>query len=135
MSLVYTIIINIIIIFIAFVVLNNKINKKSTSTLLEKYAGEVENLIIELNRAVEDVLNLSEERMDELKKLIKKAERILNKPAVKKSLSLKLHEPESTHLLEKTKHLLSMGHSKEEIAKLLRLKRAEIDFLESLNKG
>lgn len=150
MSLVYTIIINIIIIFIVFVLLNNKINKKSTSTLLEKYAGEVENLIIELNRAVEDVLNLSEERMDELKKLIKKAERILNKPAVKKSLALKRHEPEipvdidikknadiseSTHLLEKTRHLLSMGHSKEEIAKLLRLKRAEVDFLESLNKG
>lgn len=155
MSLVYVIIINIIIIFIAFVVLNNKINKKSTSTLLEKYAGEVENLIIELNRAVEDVLNLSEERIEELKKLIKKAERILNKPAVKKSLSSTRRKPEasvdrdskndpvikepeiagSAHLLEKTKHLLSMGHSKEEIAKILRINRAEVDFLESLNKG
>jgi hypothetical protein len=46
-------------VFIVYVILNNKINIIITSTLLERYARDVEGLIIELNRAVEEVLNLS----------------------------------------------------------------------------
>jgi lipoate synthase len=129
--------------------LNNKINKKSTPVLLEKYAKDVENLIVELNRAVEDVLNLSEERIEELKKVIKQAEKLLNNPKVKKSISLVQKEGEAIekrlkhaqsnnnekkNLLEKTNHLLSMGHTKEEIAQILNINNAEVDFLESLNK-
>jgi DNA uptake protein ComE-like DNA-binding protein len=129
--------------------LSSRIKKNSKSTLLDTYAGEVENLIVELNRAVEDVLNISEERIEDLKKLIKKAEKVLNKPAVKKALSTPETEPAnhpqgdidnvpeltgSGHMLERTKHLLSMGHTKDEISKILKINRAEVEFLESLNK-
>jgi NAD-specific glutamate dehydrogenase len=149
MNYLYITLINLIIVFIAYVVLNNKINKNSTSTLLEKYARDVENLIIELNRAVEEVLNLSEERTEELKKVIKRAERLLKKPEIRELLANgKNTEPipaeskeegkgradENVNLLEKTRRLLSMGHTKEEIAEILNMKRAEVDFLQSLHK-
>ncbi len=145
----YIILINIILIFIVYVVLSSKIKKNSKSTLLDTYAGEVENLIVELNRAVEDVLNISEERIGDLKKLIKKADKLLKNPEVKKALSSSGTEPASHpqgdidkvpdltgpgHMLERTKHLLSMGHTKEEISKILKINRAEVEFLESLNK-
>ena len=77
MSTVYVILINVLLLFIVYLVLNHKINKNSTSALLDRYAREVENLIVELNRTLDDVLNLSEERVNELKKLIKKAEKTL----------------------------------------------------------
>jgi hypothetical protein len=145
----YIVLINIILIFILYVVLNNKIKKNSKSTLLDTYAAEVENIIVELNRAVEDVLNISEERIENLKKLIKKAEKLLKNPDFKKVLPASASEtanpssddlkkdsglPGSGHILERTKHLLSMGHSKEEISKILNINRAEVEFLESLNK-
>ena len=149
MNYLYITLINLILIFLFYVILNNKINKKSTPILLEKYARDVENLIVELNRAVEDVLNLSEERIEELKKVIKRAEKLLNNPKVKKSISshqkegeiidgeleyVKSNNEEKKNLLEKTNHLLSMGHTKEEIAQILNIKNAEVEFLESLNK-
>ncbi len=145
----YIVLINIILIFILYVVLSSKIKKNSKSTLLDTYAGEVENLIVELNRAVEDVLNISEERIGDLKKLIKKAEKLLKNPEVKKALSYSGPEPAKHRqgdmdkvpvltgpgqMLERTKHLLSMGHTKEEISKILKINRAEVEFLESLNK-
>jgi len=147
MNLLYITLINLILIFIFYVVLNNKINKNSTSSLLEKYAREVENLIIELNRSVEDVLNLSEEKTADLKKVIKKAEKLLNNPAVKKTLTSSKNKSGNTsggiednplnvkpkNLMERTNRLLSMGYSKEEIIKILNINRAEVDFLESLN--
>ncbi len=149
MNYLYITLINLILIFLFYVILNNKINKKSTPVLLEKYTRDVESLIVELNRAVEDVLNLSEERIAELKKVIKRAEKLLNNPKVKKSISSvqkegKAIEKKSEHiqskneekrnLLEKTNRLLSMGHTKEEIAQILNINNAEVEFLESLNK-
>ena len=145
----YIVLINIILIFILYVVLSSKIKKNSKSTLLDTYAREVENLIVELNRAVEDVLNISEERIGNLKKLIKKAEKLLKNSEVKKALSFSGTEPANPrpgdlnkdsvltgpgHMLERTKHLLSMGHTKDEISKILKINRAEVEFLESLNK-
>ena len=151
MNFVYITLINLILIFIFYVILNNKINKNSTSSLLERYAREVENLIIEMNRAVEGSLNLSEEKIGELKKLIKRAEKLLKNTEVRKFLSESKNKgqivagekkekvsglAESKNLMEKTNHLLSMGHSKEEIAKILHINLAEVDFLESLiSKG
>jgi len=210
MSLVYVVLINVILIFIVYVVLNHKINKHSTSALLDRYAREVESLIVELNRSIDDVLNLSEERVGELKKLLRKAEKLLNDPVAKKSLaagdetpgtgntvsagtrrrgaalydergrrSAPSPAPDAPHavkapaggnsaaggdsqrtlngepagtgptvredasyspggeslrvnMVERTRHLLSMGHSKEEIAGILRISRAEMDFLVSL---
>ena len=41
---------------------------------------------------------------------------------------------EKKNLLEKTNRLLSMGHTKKEIAQILNINNAEVDFLESLNK-
>ena len=209
MSIVYVILINVILIFITFVILNHKINKNSTSALLDRYAREVENLIVELNRAVDDVLSLSEERIGELKKLIRKAEKVSlaqeppedvkqvkEEPRGKKSpATLPLYDglgkkvvfrspggmgegalegdrvpkrvteasglnadfgdsraappapgpasrPEEerrgaetrpVNMLERTRHLLAMGHSKEEIAKILGISKAEMDFLASLH--
>lgn len=149
MNYLYITLINLIIVFIVFVILNNKINKNSTSTLLERYARDVESLIIELNHAVEEVLNLSEERTEELKRVIKRAERLLKKPEIRKILADgKKTEPtpaepeqkragraeKNVNLIEKTRHLLSMGHTKEEIAEILNINRAEVDFLQSLQK-
>jgi len=144
MSTVYIILINLILLFIFFVVLNHKINKNSTSTLLDRYAKEMEELVVALNRTVDDLLNLSEERIEELKKLIKRAERLLKNKEVKASLTSGHGEKDvasekdaaqsagSKSLMEKTGHLLAMGHSKDEIAKILKINRAEVDFLEAL---
>jgi len=173
MNLLYITLINIILIFIASVILNNRINKKSSAFLLEEYTREVEKLIVELNRALEDVLNISEQRLKELKRVIKKAEKILNNPAIKAALSLEveknlketkgaeikrvedgINKGESTeqvgeiepvksgitgktggsNLLEKTKRLVAMGYSKQEIASILHINRAEVDFLLSLSR-
>jgi len=204
MSIVYVILINVILIFITFVILNHKISKNSTSALLDRYAREVENLIVELNRAVDDVLSLSEERIGELKKLIRKAEKVslAQEPpedvkqakqeprGTKSPATLPLYDglgkkvdfrpggtlegdrvpkrateasgvstegrtsqvtppapvPESrsveerhvretrpVNMLERTRHLLAMGHSKEEIANILGISKAEMDFLASLH--
>jgi len=158
MSFVYVLLINLILLFIFYVVLNHKINKNSTSALLDRYAREVENLIVELNRTVDDLLNLSEERINELKKLIKRAEKLLKNQGVKKAILAEEGESvsasrssnpadsssslnsskisDSKSLMEKTGHLLAMGHTKDEIADILKINRAEVDFLESLlNKG
>jgi hypothetical protein len=168
MSLVYVILINIILIFIFSVVLNHKINKNSTSALLDKYAKDVEDLIVELNRTVDDLLDLSEERVEELKKLIKKAEKLLKNREVRSALAagqgaeeagtvgrrerapaspmpqaseVPLVSPLSPvskdasapkNLMEKTGHLLAMGHSKKEIAGILKINLAEVEFLQSL---
>jgi hypothetical protein len=37
------------------------------------------------------------------------------------------------NIFERSRHLLSMGHSKDEIARMLNLSRAEMDFLASLH--
>ncbi len=149
MNYLYITLINLIIVFIVYVILNNKINKNSTSTLLERYARDVESLIIELNRAVEEVLNLSEERTEELKRVIKRAEKILKKPEIKKLIddgdnnrpiaeaSKGEHterSAEKMNLLEKTRHLFAMGHTNAEIAEMLNINRAEVDFLQSLHR-
>ena len=204
MSIVYVILINVILIFITFVILNHKISKNSTSALLDRYAREVENLIVELNRAVDDVLSLSEERIGELKKLIRKAEKVslaqeppedvkqakqeprgtkspatlplydgLGKkvefrpggtlegdrvpkrvteasgvntegrnsrvtppapvPASRSVEERHVRETRPVNMLERTRHLLAMGHSKEEIANILGISKAEMDFLASLH--
>lgn len=149
MSLLFITLINIIIIFIAYVILNNKINKNSVPSLLERYTREVERLIVELNRAVDEVVAMSEEKMEELKGLIKQGEKIMKNPSVrdmvsasqktkqKKTQNPQKKEPnpsKTENLLERTHHLLSMGYSKDEIVKILNINRAEVDFLESLNK-
>ncbi|MFW6138044.1 MAG: hypothetical protein ACOC7U_02610, partial [Spirochaetota bacterium] len=88
MELVYITLINIIIVFIAFVILNNKIRKNVPESILGKYTKEVENLIIELNQSVEDTVNITEERISQLKKLVKKADKMLKSPPVKKVLEM-----------------------------------------------
>jgi DNA-binding CsgD family transcriptional regulator len=217
MSIVYVTLINIILLFIIYLVLNHKINKNSTSALLDKYAREVENLIVELNRTLDDVLNLSEERVNELKRLIRKAEKALAfegaapegagapapfvrahataaegkgkkteaksarrntegaagdagrsrgedsagrvlgsaesaRPVSVPAESVPLYDmrgkkvdilpaveeehresPRPSNIFERTRHLLSMGHSKDEIARMLNLSRAEMEFLASLH--
>jgi hypothetical protein len=205
MSIVYVILINVILIFITFVILNHKINKNSTSALLDRYTREVENLIVELNRAVDDVLSLSEERIGDLKKLIRKAEKVSvpreppedvkqakqeSRGGNKSPATLPLYdglgkkveirpggalegdrvpkrvaeafgvnadvadprvtppapvpaprsveerrgaETRPVNMLERTRHLLAMGHSKEEIADILGISKAEMDFLASLH--
>jgi hypothetical protein len=145
MSLILVIIINLILIFIAFVALNSRIKKNSAFAQIERYTKEVENLIVQLNAAVDDVVNVAEDRIDELKGVIARAEKLLKNPKLGRVLSTQRKEKsegvspatgekETQNLMEKTKHLLSMGHSKAEIAKLLKINRAEVDFLESLSK-
>jgi len=147
MSLILVIIINIIIIFIAFVVLNSRIRKSSAPSLLEQYTKEVENLIVQLNAAVDDVVSVAEDRIEELKEVITRAEKLLKNPKLKKLLpaqtktddrspgtELKAEIGDRGNLVERTRHLLGMGHSKEEIAQILGISRAEVDFLESLSR-
>ncbi len=148
---------NCILLFIVFVVLNSRIRKNSAPGILERYTREVENLIVELNSALDDAVNVSEERVEELRKVITAAEKLLKKPAVKRALAAG-HTPtgvsageaeanvdtgrtgvshkqsESSNLLEKTRHLKSMGYSKEEISRILKIQRAEVDFLESIGR-
>jgi len=147
MSLILVIIINIIIVFIAFVVLNSRIRKSSAPSLLDQYAREVESLIVQLNAAVDDVVNVAEDRIDELKETISRAEKLLKNTKLKKLLPAETKKPPADtdtglkaeigdrgNLVERTKHLLGMGHTKEEIAALLGISRAEVDFLESLSR-
>jgi F0F1-type ATP synthase membrane subunit b/b' len=151
MSLILAIIINLIILFIAFVVLNSRIRKTSTATLLEQYTREVENLIVQLNAAVDDVVNVAEEHIDELKEVIERAEKLIKDPKTKRLLPAQKKSAQRArttegkveiadldrdrgNLVERTKHLLSMGHTKEEIAEILSISRAEVDFLESLSR-
>ncbi len=149
MSLIYIVLINIILIFIFFVVLNSKIKKNSAPSLLGRYTKEVEKLVVELNRAVDNAVNISEDRIDELKKLIKRAQKIIKDPKVEKYLSSSKSKNDDSsakglekdlkfdghkNLIDKTKHLLAMGYSKEDIIQILKISRSEADFLESLNK-
>lgn len=147
MSLILVLIINIIIIFIAFVILHSRIRKSSAPSLLQQYTREVENLIVQLNAAVDDVVNVAEDRIEELKETIERAEKLLKNPKLKKLQSSQkkpaarseqsVGMPEigdRGNLVERTRHLVSMGHSKEEIAQILGINRAEVDFLESLSR-
>jgi hypothetical protein len=149
MSLILVIIINIIIVFIAFVVLNSRIRKSSTPSLLAQYTREVENLIVQLNAVVDDVVNVSEERIDELKGVIERADKLMKDPKMKKLLpaqkrtanhpsageeKVEMINRDRGNLVERTKHLLAMGHNKEEIAQILSVSRGEVDFLESLSR-
>jgi len=181
MSYIFLIIINLIIVFIAWVILYSKIKKNSIPSRIEEYTREVERLIIELNRAVEDVVSISEERVDELKSLINQATKIIDKAKNVKNLKIEKSDISNTSysdkmqktvdsgnkiennsktnqsakelvkknkdkkesqikieessLIEKTRHLVTMGYSVEEIAKMLGITPAEVDFLKSLSIG
>jgi len=141
MSLLLVVVINIILLFIFFVILNSKIKKNSVPRLLEEYTKEVEELIVELNRAVDSAVNLSEERIKALKRGIRKAERLLKDPRLGEEVSSKEEEKpvepvlgEHKNLMEKTRHLLSMGYTKEDIAKQLNISKPEVEFLQALSK-
>ena len=146
MNFILVILINIILIFIIFVALNNKIKKNSAPKVLESYAREVDNLVVELNEALDNAVNISEERVKELKRCIRKAERLLKDPKVeklntpmKKKLDDSKDEKEITvennrNLIDKARHLFSMGHTKEDVAKRLNISRPEVEFLKALNK-
>jgi len=140
MSLALVVVINIIIIFIFFVILNSRIKKNRAPKILEAYTREVEDLIVELNRALDDAVNLSEERVKELKRCIRKAERLLKDPRLEGQVSSgeeKDVEPvlgERKNLMEKTKHLLSMGYTKDDIAKKLDITKPEVEFLQSITR-
>jgi len=148
---------NCILLFIVFVILNSRIRKNSAPGMMERYTKEVENLIVELNSALDDAVNVSEEKVEELRKVITDAEKLLKKPAVKKVLAtgrssacisakgsaanggidridVSQSPPESNNLLEKTRHLKSMGYTKEEISRILKIQVAEVDFLESIGR-
>jgi F0F1-type ATP synthase membrane subunit b/b' len=138
MSLILVIIINIILIFIFFVILNSRIKRYSAPKVLDRYTKEVEELIVELNRAVDAAVNLSEERVKELKRCIRKAERLLKDPKLEGQVSSgeeKVSEAvvgENKNLMEKTRHLLSMGYTHDDIAKKLNISRPEVEFLRSI---
>ncbi len=169
MGYVYVIIINIILLFIVYVVLSSKIRKYSAPDMLARYNREVENLIVELNQSVDDAVTVAEERIEELKGLIEHVEKLIKRPTVRKAIaaaaavtgagqkspdgaggggagdqrgggaaggnaSSRGNATPGANLLERTRHLLAMGHSKDEIARLLGIGRAEVDFLESLSK-
>ena len=146
MNFVLVILINIILIFIIFVVLNHKIKKSSAPKVLETYAREVDNLIVELNEALDNAVNLSEERIKELKRCIRKAERLLKDPKLEKlaTTTKKMSEDskeeketaveDNRNLIDKARHLFSMGHTKEDVAKHLNISKPEVEFLKALNK-
>ena len=147
MSLILVLVINIIIVFIAFVILQGRIRKNSAPSLLEQYTREVENLIVQLNSAVDDVVNVAEDRIQELKETIERAEKLLKNPKLKKlqppqkkqaarskASAGKSELRDRGNLVERTKHLLGMGHSKDEIAQILGISHAEVEFLESLSR-
>lgn len=144
MSLILVVVINIILLFIFFVILNSKIKKNSVPRLLEEYTKEVEELIVELNRAVDSAVNLSEERIKALKRCIRKAERLLKDPRLGEGVLTKEEEEpekpiepvlgEHKNLMEKTRHLLSMGYTKEDIAKQLNISKPEVEFLQALSR-
>ena len=82
------ILLNLIFLLIVWVILNYKIKKNSIPSRLEEYTREVERLIVELNRAVDDVVSVSEDRIKQLKSVIKKAEKLLKKIEEKESKGL-----------------------------------------------
>ena len=147
MSLILVLIINIIIVFIAFVILHSRIRKNSAPSLLEQYTREVERLIVQLNAAVDDVVNVAEDRIQELKETIERAEKLLKNPKLKKlqpsqkkpaarnkASAGKSELGDRGNLVARTRHLLGMGHSKDEIAQILGVSHAEVEFLESLSR-
>jgi galactokinase len=137
MSTILVIIINIILLFIFFVILNSRIKRHSAPRVLEEYTKDVEELVVELNRAVDEAVTLSEERVKELKRCIRKAERFLKDPRLAETEEKKA-EPvltDRTNLMEKTKHLCSMGYSMDDIAQKLNITRPEVEFLQSITKG
>jgi len=143
MSPILVIALNVILLFIVFVVLMSRIKKQSAPRVLDEYAKDVEALIVELNSAVDQAVNISEERIKELKRCIRKAERILKSPALNspepeadKDLSKdRTPDPaDRTGLMEKTKHLVAMGYTKVEIAKKLNITPPEVEFLQSLSR-
>ena len=86
-------------------------------------------------------------RIEELKETIERAEKLLKNPKLKKLQPFQkkpaarseasVGKPEigdRGNLVERTRHLMSMGHSKEEIVQILGISRAEVDFLESLSR-
>ncbi len=73
------ILLNLIFLAIMWIVLSSKIKRNSIPSRIEEYTREVERLIIELNRALDDVVSISEEKVEELKALIKRSEKILKK--------------------------------------------------------
>jgi len=147
MSLILVLIINIIIIFIVFVILHGRIRKNSAPSLLEQYTREVEKLIVQLNAAVDDVVNVAEDHIQELKETIEQAEKLLKNPKLKKlqpaqkrpaaknkASAAKTDMGDRGNLVERTRYLLGMGHSKDEIAQILDISHAEVEFLQSLSK-
>lgn len=143
MSPILVIVLNVILLFIVFVILMSRIKKQSAPRVLDEYAKDVEALIVELNSAVDQAVNISEERIKELKRCIRKAERILKAPELNspapeadKDLSKdRTPEPaDRTGLMEKTKHLIAMGYTKVEIAKKLNITPPEVEFLQSLSR-
>jgi dihydropteroate synthase len=144
MSTVLVIVLNIILLFIVFVILMNRIKKQSAPRVLDEYAKEVEALIVELNNAVDQAVNISEERIKELKRCIRKAERVIKDPKLdfpatdqEDTNQGKERPPETrdrTNLMEKTRHLLAMGYTKVDIAKKLNITAPEVEFLQSLSK-
>ena len=145
MNLILVTVINLIVIFIVYVVLSSRIRKNSSAEALERYMREVEALVVQLNGAVDDVVGIAEDRIGELKSFVEKAEALLADPKVKKLISKRkppeeeaakkpLSEAGQENLVARTKHLLKMGHSKEEIADILKISRAEMDFLDSMSR-
>jgi hypothetical protein len=204
MGHVWVVIINIILLFIVFAVLNARIRKSSAHELLTRYAREVEQLIVDLNQSIDGAVTIAEDRIEELKSLIERTEKLLKRPTVKKAIAAAAeqrdgqatfeqpvggspgqqwggsssgqqpagssaaqqpagdskapqpaHEPATgepaatcadqpktgpdaggvrQNLLDRTRHMLAMGVSKEEIARTLKIGRAEVDFLESLSR-
>ena len=83
---------NIVIVSIVWIILNSKINKNSIPSRIEEYTREVERLIIELNRALDEVVTISEERVRELKSMIKKAEKVIKKGKPKAKMESKIEK-------------------------------------------
>lgn len=144
MSTLLVIALNIILIFIVFVILMNRIKKQSAPRVLDEYAKDVEALIVELNNAVDQAVNISEERVKELKRCTRKAERIIKDPKFVTPVPEEADKnPEKdlppgpadrTNLIQKTKHLLAMGYTKVDVAKKLNITSPEVEFLKSLSK-
>ncbi len=145
MNLILVIVINLIVIFIAYAVLSSRIRKNSSAEALERYMREVEALVVQLNSAVDDVVGIAEDRIGELKEFVDKAEALLADPKVQKLISKRKPPKEEAagkplssegqeNLVARTKHLLNMGYTKEEIAEILKISRAEMDFLESMSR-
>ncbi|MBN2324220.1 MAG: hypothetical protein JXQ30_10830 [Spirochaetes bacterium] len=144
MNIVLVIVLNIILLFIVFVILASRIKKQSAPRVLDEYTKEVEALIVELNNAVDQAVGISEERIKELKRLIRKAERLIKNPKLdlpeadaddaNRKGEVPSEPTDNTNLMEKTKKLLAMGYTKIDIAKQLNITAPEVEFLQSLSK-